>query len=134
MNKFEAIAAMRKGLTVKHSSFTSNEWIREYDSGRYEFEDGCRCEKDEFWKYRTEPSWDRGWIIVDAKDCAALSDHLFGRGLLDVESMLVYYDEITEYLPFNKHNAGVPEYTNTPPGCNGMKKPVQFHRESWRRK
>lgn len=150
MNKFEALYALTKGLTVRHSSFASDEWIREYDSGRYEFEDGCRCKKGEFWKYRTEPSWDRGWIIVDAKDCATLSGHLFGRGLLDIESMLVC-DEMVGCFPhdsmlsdslklmkeFNGSYTGIlptHNYKPVPTDCNGMKKPAQFHRESWRRK
>ena len=62
MSKDEAIKAMRDGMKVTHRHFSSEEWMKE--TGRlYEFEDGCLCEFEEFWRYREDDSWLEGWKI-----------------------------------------------------------------------
>jgi len=63
MTKEEAIAAMKDGKKVSHRLFTSDEWMK-IKGSRYEFEDGCSCNPNEFWSRRIHASWDSNWSIV----------------------------------------------------------------------
>jgi hypothetical protein len=62
MEKHEAIKAMEDGEKVTHKSFTKDEWMK-LTGQLFEFEDGIRCQYDEFWDYRSEKEWDSGWEI-----------------------------------------------------------------------
>ncbi len=63
MTNTEAMGAMRDGHKVRHQSFTLDEWMKE--TGRlYEFEDGCLCEPDEFWRFRDGDEWLVGWRLI----------------------------------------------------------------------
>lgn len=64
MTKQEAIAAMQKGNRVKHSLFSSNEWMKMNEAGEYEFEDGYTMDVDTFWSIRDQEYWENNWKIV----------------------------------------------------------------------
>ncbi len=66
LTKEEVIQALEDGKTVKHRSFTQNEWMKKaVDRIRcYEFEDGCICPFTEFWSHRTHENWLKDWEIV----------------------------------------------------------------------
>ena len=57
----EAKQALNEGKRIKHRSFTSKEWVEQYSSCRYVFEDGVKQNSDEFWNMRTQESWKNGW-------------------------------------------------------------------------
>lgn len=60
--KIEAIELMKQGVIMTHSTFTNDETITMKES-KFEFEDGCRCTPEEFWKYRKGEIWQKGWSI-----------------------------------------------------------------------
>ena len=62
MTRKEAIAAMRVGLKVSHEGFTNEEWATQ-ENGVIVLEDGVRCSPAEFWKWRQEAYFDKGWRI-----------------------------------------------------------------------
>ena len=64
MSKDQAIKAMGLGQKVAHRHFSDEEWMCE-TNGRYEFEDGCLCEYEEFWRWRDDSSWDNGWKVYN---------------------------------------------------------------------
>jgi len=64
MNKAEAIKAMHEGKKLTHKLFSPEEYITG-DSGMFKFEDGCFCEPDEFWAYRTEVIWLLDWKLFE---------------------------------------------------------------------
>lgn len=61
MDKEQVIKALREGATLTHDWFSPDEWMKQTGL-LYEFEDGCLCEPDEFWRYRTDESWNTGWM------------------------------------------------------------------------
>jgi len=64
MTKEEAIQAMKEGRKVRHGHFGEEEYMISNLSGtRYSFEDGNTCSKEEFWKYRSEESFDNDWEL-----------------------------------------------------------------------
>lgn len=67
MTREEAIIAMQHGQIVRHYYFSPEEWVR-LSRNKYEFEDGCKCDINEFWKHRTGGSWESGWEIVTDKE------------------------------------------------------------------
>ena len=62
MTKNDAIKAMNNGKKVSHIKFTPDEWMMTSDRG-YEFEDGAKCTKEEFWRFRNEEAWLSGWRL-----------------------------------------------------------------------
>jgi hypothetical protein len=62
MNKVEAIAAMLRGEKVTHEWFTKDEWMT-YEGGKIVLEDGVRCHPSEFWRWRTDDSWNNGYSL-----------------------------------------------------------------------
>lgn len=64
MNKIEAIKAMNEGKKVTHRNFLYHEWITMNDDSIL-FEDGLSCSQYEFWKYRTDESWNEDWEIFN---------------------------------------------------------------------
>ena len=60
MNREEAIEALENGKKLTHQHFTKNEWVK-ISAEMYQFEDGCRCEPELFWKGRTGGTWESGW-------------------------------------------------------------------------
>lgn len=63
MTKAEALEAMKAGRKLTHISFCGSEWVARLSAGLYEFEDGCVCRPQEFWRGRTGDSWQSGWSI-----------------------------------------------------------------------
>jgi hypothetical protein len=66
MNKNEAIAAMQAGKKVTHQWFTSDEWMT-MENGKIVLEDGVRCMPDEFWKWRIDESWNKGYSLYKSQ-------------------------------------------------------------------
>lgn len=58
MNNTEAKLALSQGKKLTHEYFTPNEWVKGVGL-MYEFEDGCKCLPDEFWRGREDfpPLW-----------------------------------------------------------------------------
>ena len=53
-------------VKLKHSYFTSNEWVRGSSTGSYVFEDGVRCDPQEFWYALGDDcrmNWDATWSV-----------------------------------------------------------------------
>ena len=64
MTKQEAIIKMKQGEKITHRFFSLEEWMT-IDNGEILLEDGVRCSEDEFWKWRTDKSWDDGYEIYE---------------------------------------------------------------------
>lgn len=64
MTKQEAIKAMQKGQKVTHRYFTPNEWMT-IENGQIVLEDGVRCSPYEFWRWRTDESWNDGYTLLN---------------------------------------------------------------------
>lgn len=80
MNLAEAIAAMEAGKKLTHYHFDSKEWVT-IENGKILLEDGVRCSQIEFWKWRTDKSWNEGWELFEPIDTTA---HLCNKhGQLD---------------------------------------------------
>lgn len=62
MTKQDAIQAMREGKKVTHEHFSSNEWMMMVDD-RILLEDGVICSQYEFWRWRTNESWNQGYSL-----------------------------------------------------------------------
>ena len=60
MTSDEAIERLESGGRVTHRYFTSGEWVK-LTGRKYEFEDGCLCDIDEFWAVRSSGGWSAGW-------------------------------------------------------------------------
>lgn len=65
MTKQEAIQAMREGKKVTHRWFSHNEWMTIKAGNVLLLEDGCTCFIDEFFSYRTDPSWEDGYSLFE---------------------------------------------------------------------
>ena len=66
MTRAEAEQAIKEGSKVTHEHFTTDEFVTlAADGTHYEFEDGCLCEKDEFWYYRQGESFNDGWALFN---------------------------------------------------------------------
>lgn len=63
MTKEEAIDKMKKGIKVTHRYFSKNEWMT-MDNGKIVLEDGFRCSTHEFWRWRTDESWNDGYSLI----------------------------------------------------------------------
>lgn len=61
MTIFEANELMVAGVKMTHPLFTKEEFITIAPDGKYLFEDGCKCEQKEFWKYRQDNCWLTDW-------------------------------------------------------------------------
>lgn len=64
LSKDGAIEAIKKGHKVRHSLFCPDEWMK-LTGCLFEFEDGCLCEQDEFWRARNESFWLTVWSLVE---------------------------------------------------------------------
>ena len=62
MTRKEAIRAMLEGKKVTHTYFTSDEWATQ-ENGLIVLEDGVKCQPFEFWRDRTSPIFNDGWLI-----------------------------------------------------------------------
>jgi hypothetical protein len=66
MTKSEAIEAIEEGKKITHQWFSDDEFVKMSDEeGVYEFEDGVKQLKEEFWKLRTDLSWLIDWEIKE---------------------------------------------------------------------
>lgn len=63
MNKQEAIAAMKRGKTITHRSFTNEEFMKMIDDQTLVFEDGVECDLDEFFGIRADEQWEERYSI-----------------------------------------------------------------------
>jgi hypothetical protein len=62
MTKENAIKALMEGNKITHRWFSPDEWVS-MEGNEIVLEDGVRCDEYEFWRWRTDPSWDIGWEI-----------------------------------------------------------------------
>jgi len=60
MNKEEAFAQMRAGKKITHRHFGSEEWMT-MEGSQIVFEDGCKVWPENFWRDRTDESWNDGY-------------------------------------------------------------------------
>lgn len=60
MTKEQAKQAMRDGNKVTHRHFSPDEWVTMVGD-QLKLEDGVVCYPDEFWRWRTDKTWDDGW-------------------------------------------------------------------------
>lgn len=66
MTKQEAIEQMQKGKKVTHRFFTNDEWIESNLHGTMLFLSGIsHCSANEFWRDRTDESWNSDWEIFN---------------------------------------------------------------------
>lgn len=65
MNKQGAILAMLAGKKVVHYHFTPEEWVTMNDKFQIVSEDGVKCDPEEFWKHRTDESYDKDWSLFE---------------------------------------------------------------------
>jgi hypothetical protein len=65
MTKQEAIEAMRAGKKVTHEWFTPDEWMT-MQGGLIHLEDGVKCPPSEFWRWRTDSSWNDGYSLYNS--------------------------------------------------------------------
>lgn len=64
MTKIDAILAMEQGKKVTHVHFSPEEWMT-MEKGMIVLEDGVQCTPIEFWRWRTDSSWDEGYSILN---------------------------------------------------------------------
>jgi hypothetical protein len=60
VKKNKAIEEMKAANKITHRHFSSDEWMT-IEEGLILLEDGVRCSQSEFWKWRTDNSWDDGY-------------------------------------------------------------------------
>ena len=67
MTKLEAIQQMKVGQKLTHRHFTNDEWVTMEKSISHQYiiklEDGVKCTQEQFWKWRTDESWNFDWEI-----------------------------------------------------------------------
>jgi len=64
MTKQEAIEQMKLGHKLTHRHFTDEEWVKSNQTGTiFILEDGVECSPQEFWKWRTDESWNADWDL-----------------------------------------------------------------------
>lgn len=63
MTKQQAIEAMKKGMRVTHTSFTTKEWItiKKIYKGFIQDESGHKTRQDTWWRNHSESMFDDGW-------------------------------------------------------------------------
>ena len=62
MTKAQALEAMRLGKKVTHIFFSPNEWMT-IQNDQILMVDGVRCYPDDFFKYRSDKSWQSGYSL-----------------------------------------------------------------------
>lgn len=147
MNKTEAKFALENGQRLTHKYFIRDEWVQGMPDGSYLFEDGVVCSPEEFWRFRPDDlGFADGWEVTedDQKDLdmfAEVRDMLIsGKVVLGgcTDAMLHFSDALAQGLPteYQIHNlrVGCDYHDTTPIGCDNMKKPACFHKESWKRR
>ena len=65
-SKEQAVEMMKAGKKMTHEGFTPDEWVT-MENGKILLEDGVRCHPSEFWRWRTEDYWDKGWSVFIEK-------------------------------------------------------------------
>lgn len=68
LTKTDAILAMEQGKKVRHEDFSPEEWMTmegKQCNKKIVLEDGVKCSPIEFWKWRTDKSWDNGYSIIN---------------------------------------------------------------------
>lgn len=63
LSKEDAILAIKKGYWVQHRYFDDNEMIS-MKGPKIIDENGLEMDYDQFWKYRSEPKWDKDWLLL----------------------------------------------------------------------
>lgn len=66
MDKTAAIKAMKEGKKITHRYFTPDEWMT-MQKGMIVLEDGVVCAPNEFWNWRTAPTWNDGYELFKNK-------------------------------------------------------------------
>ena len=62
MTKAQALDAMQSGQKITHRFFSPDEWMT-IDNGKILLEDGVRCMPNDFFKYRSDKSWNDGYSL-----------------------------------------------------------------------
>lgn len=65
MTKAEAIEQMKAGIKMTHRHFSPKEWVT-IKNDKILLEDNVVCDVMEFWRWRTDASWDNDWEIFTA--------------------------------------------------------------------
>ena len=65
MNKEDMIVALDDGARVTHRYFSNEEWMERKWSRDLVFEDGVVCSEKDFFRIRSDGSWDSGWKVKD---------------------------------------------------------------------
>jgi hypothetical protein len=53
---------MREGKKITHRHFSPEEWMT-IEDGKILLEDGVKCSQAEFWKWRTDASWNDDYSL-----------------------------------------------------------------------
>ena len=64
MTKEEAIKLMRSGVKITHRNFSYVEWMT-MKGFTIVLEDGVECDDFDFWRWRTDESWNDGYSIFE---------------------------------------------------------------------
>jgi hypothetical protein len=80
MTKTEAIQAMKEGKKVTHRYFSLNEWAT-MENDQIVLEDGVKCSPAEFWRWRTNPTFDNDWSIYIETELCIDKENEFMMGL-----------------------------------------------------
>ena len=65
MTKQEAIKSMQEGKRITHTHFDKSEWMTMNNKGYLLLEDGVQCSLTEFFRWRTDKSWDAGYSFYE---------------------------------------------------------------------
>lgn len=99
MNKQQAIQAMKNGLKVKHIYFSPEEHVSMNESNDIIFEDGNIVDPSEFWKYRQEEHFQKGWSVhLTTEDLAEVKKFLEENLCQDIEVDLILDFSLSEPL------------------------------------
>lgn len=65
ISKEEAIMVMQHGGKVAHEYFSTGEWITMNNNFTIVTEEGYELSANEFWKYRNNQNFEKGWSILE---------------------------------------------------------------------
>ncbi len=65
ITKDEAIMIMKHGGKVTHEYFSPGEWVTMKNNFTVVTEEGYEISETEFWQYRSNPNFEKGWSILE---------------------------------------------------------------------
>jgi hypothetical protein len=63
LTKQEAIKLMQEGKRITHRYFSADEWMTMNNKGYILLEDGVQCSLSEFFRWRTDETWNDGYSL-----------------------------------------------------------------------